>query len=92
MVALHGLIKQVGKSKKRIYPTTNKNNKIDFEFMDVINKTRRGANKELSAYLTSGLDNYELSSEEKEALEKFENLECKEFKIGDLFDISTIKF
>lgn len=64
-----------------------KDGKIDFEFMDA-------CIRELSAYLTvSGLDNYELSSEEKESLEKF-NLEVdtwKLFKVQDVFDVRSSK-
>ncbi|QQF70297.1 hypothetical protein JFL59_08835 [Histophilus somni] len=52
-----------------ILPT--KDGKIDFEFMEsFISELEEERISELSAYLTvSGLDNYELSSEEKEALE-----------------------
>ena len=42
---------------------------------------------ELSAYLkVSRLENYELSTEEKQALEDFNNIKWKEYKMGLLFD------
>ncbi|WP_156847494.1 restriction endonuclease [Campylobacter ureolyticus] len=59
---------------------------IDFKFMeDFI--------AELEAYLiTTNLKDYNLTTDEKQALKDFENLEWQEFKIGDLFErISTKK-
>ena len=45
---------------------------------------------ELSAYLkVSGYDNYELSDEELDALQKFEMLEWSSFNLKDLFGQST---
>lgn len=79
-----------------------KDGKIDFEFMDAcIRELEEERIRELSAYLTvSGLDNYELSSEEKEALDKFDsplgeklqNVQWGECRIGDLFEKLTLKF
>ena len=79
-----------------------KDGKIDFEFMDAcIRELEEERIRELSAYLTvSGLDNYELSSEEKEALDKFDsplgeklqNVQWGERIIGDLFEKLTLKF
>lgn len=75
------------KVKKEFIQLPTRDGKIDFEFMDA-------CIRELSAYLTvSGLDNYELSSEEKESLEKF-NLEVdtwKLFKVQDVFDVRSSK-
>lgn len=79
-----------------------KDGKIDFEFMDAcIRELEEERIRELSAYLTvSGLDNYELSSEEKEALNAYDSImfgECKfkdifnKIKIGDLFEIKPTK-
>lgn len=60
-----------------------KDGKIDFEFMDA-------CIRELSAYLTvSGLDNYKLSSEEKEALENLKSVQWKEYNLEKLFGKST---
>lgn len=82
------------KVKKEFIQLPTKDGKIDFEFMDA-------CIRELSAYLTvSGLDNYELSSEEKEALNAYDSImfgECKfkdifnKIKIGDLFEIKPTK-
>ena len=60
-----------------------KDGKIDFEFMDA-------CIRELSAYLTvSGLDNYKLSSEEREALENLKSVQWKEYNLEKLFGKST---
>ena len=79
-----------------------KDGKIDFEFMDAcIRELEEERIRELSAYLTvSGLDNYKLSSEEKEALDKFDsplgeklqNVQWGECRIGDLFEKLNLKF
>ena len=79
-----------------------KDGKIDFEFMDAcIRELEEERIRELSAYLTvSGLDNYKLSSEEKEALDAYGSImfgECKfkdifnKIRIGDLFEIKPTK-
>ena len=83
------------KVKKEFIQLPTKDGKIDFEFMDAcIRELEEERIRELSAYLTvSGLDNYELSSEEKESLEKF-NLEIdtwKLFKVQDVFDVRSSK-
>ena len=91
------------KVKKEFIQLPTKDGKIDFEFMDAcireleeerIRELEEERIRELSAYLTvSGLDNYELSSEEKESLEKF-NLEVdtwKLFKVQDVFDVKSSK-
>ncbi len=65
-----------------------KNGKIDFEFMEsFISELEEERISELSAYLTvSGLDNYELSSEEKEALESYNDIMFDEYKFKDIFN------
>lgn len=69
------------KNDKIKLPT--KNGKIDFDFMESFIA-------ELSAYLkVSGYDNYELSDEELDALQKFEMLEWSSFNLKDLFGQST---
>lgn len=56
------------------------NNKIAFKYMD------RFINA-LEAYLlVSGFKDYELTKEEKDALEVFDNQQWQEFRMGDLFD------
>ena len=60
-----------------------KDGKIDFDFMDAYIS-------ELTAYLTvSGLDNYELSSEEKKALENLKLVQWEEYNLEKLFGKST---
>ena len=64
---------------------------IDFDFMESFIaelETERVA--ELSAYLTvSGLDNYELSSEEENALKNFQSLKWDTYNLEKLFGKST---
>lgn len=68
------------KVKKEFIQLPTKNGKIDFEFMNAYIS-------ELSAYLTvSGLDNYELSSEEKDALEIYNDMVFDEYKFKDIFN------
>ena len=78
-----------------------KDGKIDFEFMDAcireleeerIRELEEERIRELSAYLTvSGLDNYELSSEEKEALENLKLLEWEEKDVTGQYGIFNVK-
>ena len=74
---------------KMMLPT--KNGEIDYDFMESFIaelETQRVA--ELSAYLkVSGYNNYELSAEELDALQRFSNLEDNNwgtYKIGNLFE------
>lgn len=65
--------------------------KINFAFMeDFIAELKAERVAELSAYLkVSGLDNYELSDTDLQALQEFDNLssdDWSEFMVGDLFD------
>lgn len=77
------------KNDKIKLPT--KNGKIDFDFMEsFIAELEAERVAELSAYLkVSGYDNYELSDEELDALQKFEMLEWSSFNLKDLFGQST---
>ena len=73
-----------------------KNGKIDFLFMEYFVaelEAQRVAEleaqrvAELEAYLTiTGLEDYELTDEEKEVLETFSGIRWKEHRMGDLFD------
>ncbi|MBU0279244.1 restriction endonuclease subunit S, partial [Gemella sp. zg-1178] len=69
---------------------------IDFEFMDAyISELEEERISELAAYLTvSGLDNYKLSTLEREALDLVlaDKLTWAEFRIGDLFEKLNLKF
>ena len=75
---------------------------IDFDFMESfireleeerIRELEEERIRELSAYLTvSGLADATLTANERYALECFDKLEWKEFRMGDLFDrVSTVK-
>lgn len=83
-----------------------KNGKIDFDFMEsLINKLEKERINKLTEYLTvSGLDNYELTSEEKRFInyiddssnnveqlinDKLKSVDWKEYKMSDLFDRIT---
>ena len=68
-----------------------KNGEIDFDFMDsFIAELEAERIAELSAYLTvSGLDNYELSKEEKQAIADYSSYEWKSFNLKTLFGKST---
>ena len=70
-----------------------KNKKIDFEFMEKFIKELENAKlKKLKEYLKeNNLDDFTLTQKEKEALEKFEKVEWREFRIGDLFEVSGTK-
>ena len=60
-----------------------KDHKIDFDFMESFIA-------ELSAYLSvSGLDNYELTEEEKEVLENYFNTSFKEYNLINIFDVKN---
>ena len=77
------------KSKTIQLPT--KNGKIDFDFMEsFVAELEAQRVAELSAYLkVSGYDNYELSTEELEALRRFSNFEDNAwgtYKVGTLFE------
>jgi hypothetical protein len=73
--------------KTKIFLPT-KNNKIDFNFMEAfVAELEAERVAELAAYLkVSGLDNYELSSKEEQAIQNFENIEWKTFRMGALFE------
>lgn len=77
--------------KNQILKLPVKNGSIDFDFMETFIaelETQRIA--ELEAYLTAaGLKNCELTKEEEEALEKFKNVEWKEYNLKALYGAST---
>lgn len=77
------------KSEKIFLP--QKDGKIDFDFMEsFIAELEAERVAELSAYLTvSGLDNYELSSEEKNALKNYSSLKWDTYNLKKLFGKST---
>ncbi|MEY8736807.1 restriction endonuclease subunit S [Lactobacillus sp. AN1001] len=83
---------KIAKESKILLPT--KNNQIDFDFMDTfIAELEAERMAELSAYLkVSGLDDYELSIEEINALQAYNFMDWREYRIGSIFSrISTKK-
>lgn len=64
---------------------------IDFKFMeDFIAELEAQRIAELEAYLiTTNLKDYNLTTDEKQALKDFENLEWQEFKTTKIFDIKN---
>mgnify|MGYP003192514169 CR=1 FL=1 len=66
----------------------NTDGSIDFEFMEsFIAELEAERVAELSAYLkVSGLDNYELSVEEQNAIQEYETLDFSEFDITEIFE------
>lgn len=64
---------------------------IDFDFMEsFIQELEENRIQELEAYLKiCGLDDYELTPEETQALSDFEKVEWGEFRLGDLFGKSN---
>ncbi|MDD7304968.1 MAG: restriction endonuclease subunit S [Peptoniphilaceae bacterium] len=83
------------KIQNNIIQLPTKDGEIDFEFMEsFISELEEERISELSAYLkVSGLDNYELSKEEKEVLENFDLFinNWDSFKIQDVFDVKSSK-
>ena len=67
------------------------NDEIDFDFMEsFIAELEAERVAELSAYLSvSGLDNYELSKEEENALKNFGQLKWKKYNLSELYGKST---
>lgn len=77
--------------EKTMIQLPTKDGKIDFEFMGAyICELEEERISKLVAYLkVSGLDNYELSSEEKKALENLKLVQWKEYNLEKLFGKST---
>lgn len=67
------------------------NGKINFVFIEeFVRELERARLRELEAYLkATGLDNYELTEADKDALRNYKNLQWKEFNIKELFGAST---
>ena len=74
--------------KKDIIQLPTKNGEIDFSFMeDFISELEVEKMNELNTYLkATGLENYNLTDEEKKALNEFDSMEWREFRLGDLFE------
>lgn len=70
-----------------------KNGKIDFAFIEnFIAELEAERIAELEAYLiTTGLKDYNLTTEEEKALDEYKNIEWGEFRLGVLFEKITTK-
>ena len=77
--------------KNKCIQLPQKNGSIDFDFMEAfIAELEAERVAELSAYLTvSGLDNYELSSDEVQALQGYASLTWGTYNLKELFGKST---
>ena len=77
--------------KTVIFLPITKDNEIDFEFMEsFVAELEAERVAELSAYLTvSGLDNYELSKEEEQAIGDYSSYDWKSFNLKALYGKST---
>lgn len=73
---------------KTIIQLPIKNGQIDFNFMECfIAELEAEHIIELKEYLkAAGLKDYSLSNEEQKALNEFDSMEWKEFRLGDLFE------
>lgn len=79
---------------QKITLPVSKNKEIDFDFMEsFIAKLEEEKIAELNAYLkATGLKDYNLTDEEQKALEVFDSVEWREFRLGELFErIKTTK-
>lgn len=91
-VLLQVLVRNVDDTfKNQLLNLPTQNNQIDFDFMEsFIAELEAERIAELSAYLkVSGLDNYELSIEEQNALRAYDSMEWREYRLEDLFGKST---
>lgn len=79
--------------KNDIIQLPTKDGEIDFEFMEYfIAELESQHIAKLEAYLkVIGLNNYELTSDEKKSIDNFNNIEWGERRIGDLFKVSVSK-
>lgn len=77
--------------KEHVIQLPTKNGEIDFEFMEsFVAELNAQRVAELNAYLTiTGLKDYELTEEEKNLLENIDNIEYKELKIIDVFQVKN---
>ena len=84
------LVRNVDKLFKntKIYLPQTKDNKINFEFMElIVHELTMSRLHELEGYLlATGLSNYILTDSEQSAFRGFENLQWREFPMDDLFE------
>lgn len=90
-VLLQVLVRNVDETFRNInvqLPQTD-NGEINFTFIEeFLRELERARLRELEAYLkATGLDNYELTEADKDALRNYKNLQWKEFPITKIFTI-----
>jgi hypothetical protein len=82
-------------AKNVFFQLPTKNGEIDFDFMEnFISQIELERIEKVQNYLdVTGLKNYNLTADEVQVLEEFQNgkVEWSEFKIGDLFSINSYK-
>lgn len=81
------------KIKDEYIELPTKNGKIDFEFMEsFVAELEAQRVAELEDYLlATGLKDYELTDEEKETIDYYDNIQLTEYRLGDLFEIKPTK-
>ena len=81
------------KVKKEYIKLPTKNGEIDFDFMEsFISELEAYHISELEAYLlATGLKDYKLTEDEEKALEDFNNLKWKEFRLDNIFKLNSSK-
>lgn len=79
--------------KEHIITLPIKNGEIDFDFMEAyVRELEEERVRELTAYLkVSGLDDYELSEEEKQSIEDMDSLNWQEIKVTEIFNVKNTK-
>ncbi len=77
----------------QIYVPYNMANTIAFDFVEAyINELEEECIRELTSYLkASGLENYELTDEEKKILDNLDNIKYEQRKIDDFFFVNSSK-
>ena len=94
-ILLSVLVRDVDKlfKKIKIYLPQTKDDKINFEFMEmIVNELTKSRLLELEDYLlVTGLNDYILTDNEKSALRDFKNLRWQEFLMDDLFEKKKTK-
>lgn len=94
-ILLSVLVRDVDKlfKKIKIYLPQTKDDKINFEFMEmIVNELTKSRLLELEDYLlVTGLNDYILTDNEKSALRDFKNIKWREFLMDDLFEKKKTK-
>lgn len=93
-ILLQVLVRNVDETfKNQLLYLPTKDNQIDFDFMDsFVAELEAERIVELSTYLkASGLESYELSSEELNSLQNYDTMEWREYMLSEVFEVMTYK-